>query len=228
MKKALLTLAVVCLMAGMWAIPSSANIWFADYRGYDYTYPNPGDIGGVGQVYEAVGPMVSFNGDYFLPDEVNYQYTVFVNPGTLTGTETIGSYEIYHYENQDGTLLIYEDPISTGTAYDYGSNPPNGVSPSTFVDGTLLFGAEVNSFTITIETTSMDGQFVGLLDFTSGSALGNIPTGQTDGWTIAALGQFLQNLVPSGYMNQMDGEIYLPIATSTEETSWGGIKALFE
>lgn len=206
---------------------ASATVWLADYHGYDYTWPLPENFTAPGQFYAAVGPVISMNEDYFILDENLFEYSIHIHSGTLTSVEYIGTWVFYHYEAGDGTILFYEDSRTGGTLFDYGTYPPNATCPSTFIDGTPMVGGYFASLTISIETEDGDGMLSGTIDFDRGDYLENIPPDMRYGWTFSALGLGHPPFTPEGYMNQIDGEVYLEEGTDTEPTTWGRIKDLY-
>lgn len=207
---------------------AGADVWLADYHGYDYTWPLPENYTAPGQFYAAVGPVISMNEDYFILDEETFEYTIHIHSGTLTSVDTLGTYVFYHYEEEDGTISFYEDDRATGTPADYGTYPPNTTSPSTFTDGTQMIGGYFTNLVITIELVDGDGSFSGTLNFNEGAYLENIPANMRDGWTFSGLGLGHPPFVPEGYMNQIDGEVYLEEGTPAQSATWGQIKQLYK
>lgn len=223
-----LRMSLVALVACgfLMAAPAGASVWLADYLGYDYTWPLPHDFTSPGQYYDALGSIVSTNPAY-IPTFPGVEYTFHIYSGTLTSADTLGTFGVYRYEAGDGTIGLYGDLIPPGSNFDYGVNPPNGTAPGTFIDGTLLLGANFDFLQILIDLGTGDGSLSGTLMFNSGDNLPSIPVDMLDGWTFAGLGLGFPG-TPEGYIWQIDGEIYLPDPTSTKESSWGGIKKLFE
>jgi hypothetical protein len=226
MRRAVLILVGLGLLA---ALPSSSfgDIWLADYHGYDYTWPLSEDFTTEGQFYAALGPVISMNEDYFILDEDTFEYTIHIQSGTLTSSDTVGTYVFYHYEEEDGTISFYEDSRTTGSGSDYGTYPPNETAPSTFIDGTHMLGGCLTSLTIVIEQENGDGTFSGMIDFDEGDYLENIPPNMREGWTFSALGLGHPPFTPEGYMNQIDGEVYLEGGTPVKSTTWGRIRILY-
>jgi hypothetical protein len=206
-------------------VPASASIFLADYLGYDYTWPVPNDFTTPGQDYDAIGVITTINPAFHVVDNA-FEYTFHIHSGTLTGADTLGNFGIYHFDSGDAAFGILRDNTATGTTGDYGVNPPNATAPSTFTDGTLLFGGSMPTLMITVDLTTGDGSLSGTIDFDSGSEVPNIPPDQLNGWTFAGLGAGFPG-VPEGYIWQVDGEVYLPDPTETQETNWGGVKSLF-
>jgi hypothetical protein len=225
MRKRLLSPVIAaCLLLSVASL-ASANVFLADWFGYDYTAPNPWDFTGPGQWYDANGVITSANPIYLTLDPVNNEYTFRIYSGMLTSADTLAGWGVYQYAGGDGTIGIYEDSKTTGTLFDYGVWPPNGTAPSTFIDGTLMIGGSFATLMIRVNLGTGDGSLSGTIDWTGGTELGNFPADQHDGWTFAGFGAGMPG-TPLGYIWQIDGEIYLP-ETATEESSWGNVKNLF-
>lgn len=227
MKKWITLLGPVLALVALFA-PALADVWLADYRGFDYTRPLFENYTAPGQTYEAVGPVISMNEDFFVLDEDTFEYTIFLNSGSLTAVDSVGTYVFYHFESGDGVIAFYEDAIGGGTGFDYGTYPPNPTCPSTFNDGTEMLRGTLTSLTIVIETVDGDGSFSGTIDFVGGDYLANIPPDMREGWTFSALGLGHPPFTPEGFMNQIDGEVYLTQSTPVERTTWGRIKQLHQ
>ncbi|MBU1700633.1 MAG: hypothetical protein KJ970_11760 [Candidatus Eisenbacteria bacterium] len=227
MKVVLKALVALCL-AALFTAPAIGSIWLADYHGYDFTWPLPQNYTDEGQFYATIGPMVSANADFMVMDEDNYEYTVHIHSGALSTTETVGTYVFYNYYGGDGTISFYEDSRIDGTSADYGTYPPNPTAPSTFIDGTHLLGGYFTSLTIVIETVSGNGSFTGTINFNEGVCIENMSSTIRAGWTLAALGLGQPPYTPSGYTNQVDGEVYLDqLPTATHSATWGQIKSFY-
>jgi hypothetical protein len=89
--KHMLIICAIAALLGLQAAAVNGEVWLADYWGYDYTRPLPNDFTTDGQTYEAVGPLASMNGDFYILDEETFEYTMFINSGTLSGFEAVGS-----------------------------------------------------------------------------------------------------------------------------------------
>jgi hypothetical protein len=142
-------------------------------------------------------------------DFTNNQYTVVVS-GTLASIS--GTKQFYN----PATISIYEDAIGGGTAADYGT-------PATFTDGTLILGGSFDGNLERQRFTTTLGNFIGKVDFSSGSRLGDLTTPQDwpfwGGWSRSG------TLEP-GYHEKWDGEVeHTPVAV--EDRTWGSVKHLF-
>src|SRR5512139_1994110 len=107
---------------------ASAQTLFFDYVGYDYEAPdlNPTQFGEVGSGYVSLGFVPGLFAP-LVPNTVANEYTYYISGLTSVSQMTVGSFVITSYS--PGTLSVYEDSKSSGTAADYGINPPNATAP---------------------------------------------------------------------------------------------------
>jgi hypothetical protein len=119
-----------------------------------------------------------------------------------------------------GLFTVYVDWLPSNG--NYGINPPNATSPSTFTDGisTYLDGS-FSDFTLTYNDITQSGSFVGSLNFSGGDVFPLLFA--TSGWTFGAN---LAGVSPTGYDLQVNGDVFLTVV-SVEAKSFGGIKALY-
>lgn len=131
-----------------------------------------------------------------------------------------GSYTIYQINYDGGRLDVYEDPAKN---HDWGVNPANGTSPSTFIDGTLYLGAAMSNtvFYITRYASGNEiGSFEADLTFDGGSHWSQINFA-TSGYTFSGLTKNARSAIPTGYVERVDGQQFVtPVLPST----WGSIK----
>jgi len=144
-------------------------------------------------------------------DFVNNQYTLVV-------TATLASTAPFHQYYSPATIQIWEDPIGGGTAADYGT-------PGTFTDGTLILSGTFDGNLDRTGFIATLGSFLGRVDFTAGTRLGDLATTQDwpfgGGWSRSVSG------IPSGYDENWDGKIDLaPVAVNQE--TWGGVKEQYK
>lgn len=227
MNKLITPLLVGLLAAGVFTPPAvQAQTLLFDYVGFDYEFPdlNPAVFGDIGDGYQGVGEVPVL----FAPLVSNHalnQYTYYFDGLTAAIRQTVGSFVIIDYSGP-GTITLYEDPILGGTAFDYGTNPPSGVAPPTFVDGTAILVGKLTNFRYIINTSNNTGSFEANFEAIGGSQLGNIPVNQRLGWTFAgATGN--STTIPTGYDHQVDGQTFLDPPTSNRSGSWGAIKARY-
>jgi hypothetical protein len=211
------------------ALALSAPAWgdtlLFDYVGFDYESPNPnpGLFGEPGSGYVGIGTVPGL----FAPltaDTSQYQYTYVVNGLTPVSQTSFGSYVITNYST--GTLSIYEDSKSSGTAADYGSSPPNATAPSSFTDGTQFLTGTLTGFQFVYNTATNTGSYDAQYTITGGSQLVNFPTFNRDGWTFAGASGNATN-IPDGYQHQVDGQNFLGPPVAARQKSWGQIKAAY-
>lgn len=147
-----------------------------------------------------------------------YAYTGLIADLTSVGEAVFNGTHIASYAG--GTFGIYVDFLPSN--HDYGINPPNATSPSTFTDGisTYLEG-NFTDFTLTFNDGTASGGFNGTLNFTGGDVFGNLSS--TEGWSFGAN---IAGVSPTGYDLQMNGDVFLA-TISVEDESWGGIKNLY-
>jgi len=172
----------------------------------------------LGDEFEAVGILNDIEAP-LVWDTANYSYTWNAKDLSSLGEVIVGTTRVVTYGG--GTLTIYVDFLPSN--HDYGVNPPNATSPSTFTDGfsTYLTGF-FTDFTLTFNHATNTGNFVGTLTFTGGDVypLLTDPEGWTFGSNIAGFG-------PTGYDLELNGDVYLQGPVSVEANSWGAIKGLY-
>jgi hypothetical protein len=215
-KVTVLALSLVVALAGSAMADSqilhlSGHAWEDDGPGGSFPPSNVGDgLNIVGILNDIDAPLVW--------DTANYSYTLHVRNLTSLGGAVFGTTHVVSYSG--GLFTIYVDWLPSN--HQYGINPPNGTSPSTFNDGisTYLDGF-FTDFTLTFNTGTQSGSFSGTLNFTGGDVY-NLLTA-TNGWTFGAN---VAGVSPTGYDLQMNGDVYLEIV-SVENQSWGGIKNLY-
>jgi hypothetical protein len=226
MKRSAIALSLGLLAILAFKVPTaSAQILLLDYVGFDYEDPNPDPLnfGEVGSEYHSLGEVPGLFAP-LVPDQVNNEYTYHIFGLTPTGSIPVGPFVIVNYG--PGTIQVYEDSNTLGTPFDYGANPPNATSPSSFTDGTLFLEGALTGFQFVFNTTSNSGSFEAAFEVTGGSQFANIPANQRLGWTFAgATANSLE--VPEGYLHQVDGQIFLDRPVPAQETSWGKIKASY-
>jgi hypothetical protein len=198
-------LATTMALAVLAAIPAAvaADPPNFDFNGYAIV---PTTVGGA----FTLRSVLTNNGVVPTPialDFANNQYTLVVT-GTLASSAGIHKYF------SPATIEIWEDAIGGGTAASY-------ATPGTFTDGTLILSGTFDGNLDRSGFISTLGSFLGKIDFSGGSRLGDLATPQDwpfgGGWSRSVSG------IPSGYDENWDGKIDLaPVAV--EENSWGGVK----
>jgi hypothetical protein len=182
-----------------------------------------------GDELQIVGVVLEDDSIMELPWEMEtYSYTFWAH-SMIAAEETFeGSTRQVSYAG--GEFGIYREPLPPN--YDYGINPPNDTSPSTFSDGELFFGGNIESATIEFNATGQP-KLLGLfgLHYTSGSVLDLVlaQCGECWGFMQAALLQNPKPIqeVPDGYDFGFAGTFMNLFTTSVETQSWGRLKALY-
>lgn len=208
------------------AAPAQAQTLLFDYVGFDFEFPdlNPAVFGDVGDGYQGVGEVPVVFSPLTSNTALN-QYTYHFNGLTALVRTPVPPFVIIDYAGP-GTLTIYEDLLLGGTAADYGTNPPNGTAPPSFVDGTAILIGNLTNFRYVFNTTTNTGSFEADFEAVGGSQIGNIPLNERLGWTFAgATGN--STTIPTGYDHQVDGQTFLLPPTSTRPGTWGDIKARY-
>jgi len=201
--------------------PARAQSLIFDYVGFDYESPDLapgfGEVGagyvGLGLVPNLFAPLVS--------DTSSNQYTYVLSGMQVSSVQSIGSFLLITYT--PGTLAIYEDSKSTGTAAVFAPNPPNGTAPGSFVDGTLYLSGTITGFQFVINTANGSGSYEAACLFDGGSNLSDIAPSDRNGWTFAGSTSNALN-IPPGYAHQIDGQNFITIPTSAQQGSWGSLK----
>jgi hypothetical protein len=217
MKKTIPFMAMVLVLA--FAMPTFGQVAAIDYYGYAWEtggFPpsEPGDdlvLVGVG---DWADPM-------FGVDLGNEEITFYMSALTSTGGVDVGGGTLM-INYVGGFLEIYRDPSQNAA---WGINPPNPTAPSTFVDGTLFFQGSFNTMTVFLNPGG-DGAFEGTLDGIGGTMIDDICSDCV--YTYG--GNFTPPSgaqIPDGYDLQVDGVFEIDRAVSTETSSWGSVKALF-
>ena len=171
----------------------------------------------VGDMLSVVGILNEIE-EPLVWDTSNYSYTLHIRDLVALGETVSGTTRIAQYSG--GALTVYVDWLPSN--HDYGINPPNATSPSTFTDGISPYLDGVfTDFTMTFNEATASGSFVGGLSFTGGDVYPLLAS--TDGWTFGAN---IANVSPAGYDLQMNGDVFLTVI-SVEDDSWGGIKSLY-
>ena len=172
----------------------------------------------VGDELQAVGIVNDIDAPLFWQPTLN-SYTFYVEDLVSLGESVFGNTHVVNYSG--GTLSIYRDNFPSN--HDYGINPPNATSPSTFIDNTAVYLSGVfTDFTLTYNTATSSGSFAGTLNFTGGLVFGNLIN--PNGWT---LGSDIQGFSPTGYDLQLNGSVYTNGPVSTDEVSWSRTKNLY-
>lgn len=200
----------------LFALPAAAQINSIDYVGYGW---NTGALKTVGDEFHFVGAASALD-DAFGVDLLTEELTFHVYGLIVTSEMDLGGTIMRTYSG--GYMEIYEDPSMNA---DFGINPPNPTSPSTFNDGTLFFSGQFVDLTMVILPTG-NGSFEGNLNGTGGTMI----DGSCNGCVYTWGGTFLADSgaqIPEGYDMQVDGVLEIDAAVATDDASWDAVKALY-
>jgi hypothetical protein len=224
----------VCALLSLvaFATPALANdpdVLLIGFTGFDYQDPNPSSTYlDLGEGYKVVGFLTSA-GPIIAPwiDMANFEYTLHVFDLTVSARFFASPNLTVLFAN-NGRGRYYADDYSLGsfTAATYGTNPPNLTSPSTFIDGSMRLGGDIDNFVLVYDFGSNNGNFGGDMTLDEGPDLIYIPIGQRAGWILGGLAGSTPS-VPTGYDHQVDGECRIPGKTPTTHKTWGAVKALY-
>jgi hypothetical protein len=193
------------------ALLASPSAWAGDPPNFDfYGFAQVSDVIASPLVMRSV---LTNNGVVPTPIALNFaanQYTLVVANGTLTSI-------VLAARNYSGaTVEIYEDPIGGGTAANY-------AVPATFTDGTLILSGSFDGFLVRNRFSATLGNFIGKVDFTGGTRLGDLVTPQDwpfgGGWSRSVT-------IEPGYQENWDGKIDLA-PVGVEQDTWQNIKRLY-
>lgn len=206
------------VLVAVFAVPAMGQVASIDYIGFGFEtggfFPSePGD--------QLVVTAIADNADAeFEVDLAMDELTFHVYGLISTGQTDMAGNTMINFTG--GTLDIYQDGSQNA---DWGINPPNPTSPSTFNDGTLFFRGAFTAFTMYV-TPDGNGSFEGNLDAQAGTMIDGSCSGCVYTWggsfTTAAGAQ-----IPEGYDLQIDGVFQIDASVSNETSNWGSVKALF-
>jgi hypothetical protein len=229
MKRVLLLLLLIPTLF-LVAPPAMAqtDVLLVDFSGFDYEFPDavPGEFGGIDDYYNMFGFIQQVNPTYLTIDPSTNEYTIEFWHLWSAGYFDFGNFRFISYTT--GVVGLYEDPLVGGTPGTFGTNPPNATAPSSFLDGTLILGGDVENFGITLNLSDGTGNFTGDVHFNAGTQLGSIPPeAGVRVYTFAGLTSGPLAQVPEGYIHQVTGEIKIEEVVQVNTTSWGRMKALY-
>lgn len=201
-----------------------------DFTGFDYQAvgaPGLFFLGATGDNYRALGFVTSIN-SLVASDQVANEYTFYLYNATVSSSFFADGFLLVYFNN-GARFRVYEDARLGGTAGDYGVNPPNATAPSTFTDGTVLLGAQVDGLVLTYDYNALQGTVTAdpgaTLD--EGTGLVTIPPARRGGWLLSGTAGAPNPTIPAGYEHQVSGKLQIPDATKATQKSWGSIKKLY-
>lgn len=221
--------ALLVLLAAMTslAVPAQAQRDFlCGYTGFDYVVPVAPHSGAPfladGDEYRGVGFVTSFS-TMFNGVTGAGEHTFALSNAVASGTSFVGGVLEVTFAPH-ARFRIYEDAANNGS---YGVNPPNGTTPSTFTDGTLFLGADVNTMVLVYDYNTAQGNFEGLATLDEGSALWVVAPSRRAGWVLGGQAGQPNGSIPAGYVNQISGEMQIPSVVPAAHKTWGQIKTLY-
>jgi hypothetical protein len=171
-----------------------------------------------GDELEAVGIVNAIRPPLFWSPDI-YAYTWHLHGLVSQGESVNGTTRIVLYTG--GEFAIHVDWAPSN--HEYGSFPPNSTSPSTFTDGHGVYlHGNIEGLTLTYNSTTASGSFVGDVVFTDGNAYPQLMA--PDGW---AVGADVSDTSPDGYDLQVNGRVYVDGPLGVEAETWGALKALY-
>jgi len=231
-RKIFIPVATLLLLMAI-TVPVQGESEFLFYGFSKYWEGEPPDA--VGSNMEVFGILSSVGGlDFPIAlDTDNYEYTLFIATMTVATFSNDPDYIlILTYDNAE--IHIFADPIVGGTAADYADY-------TTFMDGELILNAIVdNGLTVNLFDfpPNQDGNFAGFAsgacDFIGGTQLDALIAAESllENWgvygTVADPDSGPGIEVPDGFHRLFDVKITPPNDPSSSESStWGGVKSLF-
>ncbi len=189
----------------MAAAPAFAYPLILDYTGFAWS--NPGQRSS--ETFEAVGVVNGFSLPVNDPVELyTYHLSDLLLQSVVQHTATIRTMTY-----SGGSLGIYRSTEPGNRWYDYGTDPTNPTSPSSFTDGMLWMGGEFSSFSIYYDEALMLGIMDATGSFNAGEYSG--AHGQ-DYFSFAGLTARPGSGIPQGYDYRMDGQVIFDVAPIPE------------
>ncbi len=233
MKRKALLLVCALLSSLTLASPVFANdpdVLLIGFTGFDYEDPdtNPGTYLDIGEGYKVVG-MVTSAGPIIAPwiDFGSFEYTFHVFNASVQSRFFSSPFLTVQFANNARGRYYADDYSGSGyTAATYGVNPPNATSPSTFIDGSMRLGGDLDNFVLVFDFGSGTGNFSGDMTLDEGPDLIYVPVGQRAGWILGGIAGPNPS-IPAGYDHQVEGECRIPGKTPTTHKTWGAVKALY-
>jgi hypothetical protein len=189
-------LSAVLLSLGMAWGPAHALPLVMDYTGFTWSQYSGGQLH-----FEGVGVLDNFSQAVGVPGET---YTFHLANLTLASETDLGS-GMYRRSYVGGEFSIYQSTSPLDRPYDYGVNPPNGTSPSTFTDGIYWLGADLSQFSLLVDTSRGLATVTGFGSYVGGSYYENLS--QNDLFTFAGLTTDHLAGIPLGYEYAIDGQV---------------------
>jgi hypothetical protein len=172
----------------------------------------------VGDELQAVGTVTDISAPLFWQPDL-HSYTFYIRDLISVGDAVFGTTHVVSYSG--GQLTFYRDSLPSDA--DYGVNPPNSTSPSTFTNGDAIYlDGLFTDFVEVYDTASGSGSFSGTLNFTGGIVYPHLT--DPNGWSF---GSNISGFSPQGYDLQLNGNVYANGPIAVDPQSWGAIKNLY-
>lgn len=186
----------------------SGHMW--EDGGFPPSFPN--------DELQAVGVINGIRQPLFWSPNI-YSYTWYAHQLISTGSIMLGTTVVTEYIG--GEMSIYVDSLPSNASY--GTWPDNDTVPSTFTDGHGVYlSGRFQSCSVTFNTATASGSFVGEVMFTAGNAYPQLQS--PTGWTI---GSTITGTSPSGYAGQLNGAMFVDGPLDLDASSWAEVKALY-
>ena len=235
------------LVAALFVVPVSAFAqtgtvidWGPDSHAWESGYNSTTYLTSTGSVLEMVGIVNGFAGPLSIYNPARgggAEYTFYIKGFRATGPTTVTSgltLSVYTTNYAGGTIEIHKDTTPDAA---FGTSPPNGTVPSTFIDGPLFLSGSMPTLTVTVTRMKSNGSYVnGRYDtndppngvWTGGSAIAQVsgssspcPFRMSGGWDMRPADVLV------GYVSHPDGHIDLNCPTSASPSTWGKIKSQY-
>ncbi len=149
------------------ALPTSRVLQFGEFEVDGLAW----ETGGIatsepGDRLELVGTMTYADG-FWGVDLVTNELTVRLTDLVVESQSNQGGWRYVVYSQ--GRIEMWLDPSRDN---DYGVDPPNATSPSSFANGEVFLAGEIHAFTVGYFTATQMGSLFGIVMFSSGSAIG--------------------------------------------------------
>lgn len=198
-------------------VDAHAEMPFFDFSGYSYLSGPQAQVGTVVTIaskFNEIQPSPSWPLDL-----ASNEYTVMVQNLKIASVSSYGTFQEITYSG--GTIEIHVDPSKNGA---WAANPPNGQTPSTFLDGEAALVGSMSEMALFYDTASGTGAVSGLVNWEGGAKRGFLQN--PVGWTFFGMVSNQAGLgIPPGYDLAWDPQLYGPERPNpVVKKSWGGVK----
>lgn len=221
--------AVLCCLVAVpaFAVQGIIMDWAPDSYGWETMYDSGTHMSSAGSQLTVVGKIDVFYDPFLDLDPVATEFTFIFRDLVSLGSLDLGGVISTSYAG--GTFEIWQDASNNA---DFGVNPPNATSPSTFTDGALVLAGFLTGFHVVgfagpggfSGTYTADFEFTGPVGGDLYSRVEGCYGTTGGGWSDSP---FIG--IPGGYNFEVDGHLTVDDCrpTSTEGSNWGSIKGMF-